>query len=409
MPIFKTLHDRFKKDVSKLRSQIPEQYNQAELAEFILDDDIDLLMSITTRGDGKSFQYFNLLINLAIKYEDFKLTIVARHYTLRLAYANLIEEIIQTVGSVDATKLLMRREDDFIRVYYDSEPIALITDLMNATDLKYQSSVLRNFRFIVYDEFLALDGDYLPDEADRLKTIYESIDRGANELLPNPKILLLGNPVNFNSPLLAYWDMFDILEKQPMNTVRKYGNKVVERFRNDNINERKNNRLFATLNNSSITGEFKVNNTLVASDSIKQATKHRLIIMLGGGYKMTVFYNDTKDYYISFDAVPTDEYDFTLDLEHFKQGVRIINQYDYASGLSYAYEDGSILFSDTFSVNYMDKHPHLKELNIEALISEKMASIASDDAYIEKNIDRLVSENHTKQIKKKLFREYFGL
>src|SRR5699024_7973356 len=73
---------------------------------------------------------------------------------------------------------------------YKDKAIALITDLNKATDLKYNSNYLKDFPIMVYDEFLALEGDYLPDEWERLKTIYASVNRDDEiHYIKIPKVL----------------------------------------------------------------------------------------------------------------------------------------------------------------------------------------------------------------------------
>src|SRR5699024_6674248 len=126
--------------------------------------------------------------------------------------------------------------------------IALISDLNNATELKYFSNYLKKFPIMVYDEFLALETDYLHDEWDRLKTIYQSIDRMESyQLIHKPKIFYFGNAINFESPILHGLKIFNILENHKINTAKIYHydfNIMLEINRNDNANEQRNVRAF---------------------------------------------------------------------------------------------------------------------------------------------------------------------
>ena len=103
---------------------------------------------------------------------------------------------------------------------------------------------------MIYDEFLALETDYLGDEWERLQTIYESIDRKEEyPLIGKPKIFYFGNAVNFDSPVLHGLKIFNILERHPINTAKIYKydyNIMLEINRNDNANEQRNTRAFSS-------------------------------------------------------------------------------------------------------------------------------------------------------------------
>ena len=137
----------------------------------------------------------------------------------------------------------------------------------NATDLKYHSATLKYFPIIIYDEFLALEGDYLTDEWEKLKTIYQSIDRNKDEIpfITHPKIFLLGNAVNFSSPILANLDIFNYLQNHKINTTRQYNNILIELRKNKNVNDKKNLRAFDSSNDAMTTAEFNFNDYQLTS------------------------------------------------------------------------------------------------------------------------------------------------
>lgn len=401
----------FNKDVQKIRSEIPEQYNKVLLLDDILNPDIDLFISITTRGDGKTYGYFKALLTLAMKYEDFSFMAVARHYALRNAYAIMIEQIMYD-NKMASDSLIIRRKDHYIEILVNQKSIAIITDLMAATDLKYHSAVLRHYRFIVYDEFLAIEGDYIPDELERLKTIYESVDRGTNSLLPNPKILLIGNPVNYNSPLLSYFNLFDCLDNQEMNTVKRFDNVIIERFRNESINDAKNNRLFSKTDNSSITGEFKRNTSLVITTALKKTMPYSFTIKLSGTTNLIVHYSTARDYYLAVNDIPNTEYEYCTDMMDYKKGVRLLDKYDYSPFNEDDYTEHRVLFADTFSIGFFDRVPKIKQLSIKELIAEQINQHSHDSDFekqkiVDNNTADVIEENRLNQLKKKLFRDYF--
>jgi len=90
----KTLPEQYKTELEKIRAKIPEQYNKALLLDYLLDPNYDLFSSITTRGDGKTYNYFSTIIKLTQKFSDFKFTVITRHFTLRGTMVDMLEKII---------------------------------------------------------------------------------------------------------------------------------------------------------------------------------------------------------------------------------------------------------------------------------------------------------------------------
>lgn len=408
----KTLQQKFNDEIVSLRKKIPDEYNKAMLLDYITDPNVDLMSSITTRGDGKSYNYFNMMMQLAQKFDEFKLTIITRHFTLRTVMADLLEKIL-TEQKYKRDDIYFKTTPHYIMLYIKKKPVAIISDLNAVSDLKYASNILKDYKFIVYDEFLALNGDYLPDEPQRLQTLYESIDRGLNDLLPNPKILLLGNPVNFDSPLLSYWSLFNMLEKQPMNTIIQNGNIVQERFKNDNVNAKKNHRLFVD-ENGSISGEFKTNTLLIAPESLKLAYTSSIIIKLKDSQYLTVHYNpdptsSNNEYYIQVDGTPKNIYDYCFNLVDVNPKTRLIDpERDMHESNVYKYQKNKILFSDTFSINYVDKENYIMYISISHLIA-RAKRVANTDPYAFAKVTEKQSEqSRLKNLKQKLFAEYLG-
>ena len=58
---------KYQKELAKIRKGIPKKYNQLEFMNFLDDEEIDMLVSITTRGDGKTY---NVLRALALLHDS---------------------------------------------------------------------------------------------------------------------------------------------------------------------------------------------------------------------------------------------------------------------------------------------------------------------------------------------------
>ncbi len=134
--------------------------------------EIDHYISISNRTDGKSFNYIHALLNIAIEY-NIGISFYSRNMMLRISYQTLLDEIIEQSPIFERKDFTFIRTQYYIEVLYHQQSIAVISSLNDATELKYSSNFLKKYPIMVYDEFLALQSDYLPDEWERLKTIYE--------------------------------------------------------------------------------------------------------------------------------------------------------------------------------------------------------------------------------------------
>ena len=83
---------------------IPKEYNQAELLNNLLNQELDHYIDISSRGDGKSFNYFGALLYLSIEI-DLKPIFMVRHYELQAKIRDFIRKVTQTIEYFDHEKL----------------------------------------------------------------------------------------------------------------------------------------------------------------------------------------------------------------------------------------------------------------------------------------------------------------
>lgn len=269
----------YKKHLDQFRDLIPNQYNQINLVDELFNDKLDYYISISTRTDGKSYNYIAFFLSMAIEY-DIKFLLICRHYTLRKSLEELVFGILKnhTYFKNKTLDTFARRTDDYLAIGVNNKDICAISDLNNASDLKIRSDFLKQFEVILYDEFLALPEDYAGDEYQKLKTIYQSMDRNHKDdnpaylFLKHPKIFLLGNAVNFDSPILAQLDVFEKLENFKINTMRKFDNICIEMRKNENTNKKRNLRAFANDGDESMdNAQFNFNRYKLASKKLKES------------------------------------------------------------------------------------------------------------------------------------------
>lgn len=401
------------KFTDKFRSNIPDHYNQIELVDDLFNNDIDFLISISNRSDGKTFNYISYFMRLSIDY-DIKFMLVARHYTLRKAYSELIEKIGLDHNAFQSDEFSLRRTDDYLEIYYAGKSLCLITDLNNATDLKYHSNFIKEYPIIVYDEFLALESDYLIDEWDKLKTIYESIDRNHGNIpyLEIPKIVLLGNAVNFSSPLLANLNIYEKLQhhsKFAMNSKRQYGNVMLEMRRNDFSNEKRNTRAFNTENDAMTTGEFDFNTFNLADDGLRNHISKNgdfFYIKTPTNY-IKVSYN-VSDYQANLKVVPyTESYQFCTDVHDVERDALFLKETFYKEQHSKRYYNPSNLhFDNAYSKTFILNEGNYIDININKLIRHHLRDERRKNKSDFTRHEKIFEDNYIEQSKKHLVEKF---
>lgn len=352
--------DDEKKYLSYFRKKyIPEKYNQIMLMNELENKDIDHYISISNRTDGKSFNYIHYLLDYSLR-KGIGFCLIARHYTVRFSYQKLLQEIIDTLQTkYDPKKFHFIRNDFYILVGYKDKEIGIITDLNQATDLKYLSNFMKHFPIMIYDEFLALEGDYLSDEWDRLKTIYSSINRKEKiEHISIPKIIYLGNAVNFSSPVLANLDIFNILENHKINTMNVYNNIALEMVRNDTVNIDRNLRAFNEEVDPLTLGKFEVNNFNIASEDFKRLinrNKIKIVVKTRRDYLVIEYNKDTLDTLLSVTSYEKD-YSFNTELKDNKQDSIFLNNSYYDEYHYKKYDKDLFKFNNQYSKDMILDH-----------------------------------------------------
>lgn len=410
-----TQDQKFKKYLHDFRKKyIPERYNQIKLLNELNNPDIDHFISISNRTDGKSFNYIHALLNIAIDY-DIGISFFSRNMMLRISYQQLISEIID-----DESTDFNRKDFNFIRqqyyvtLNYKDKTIALISDLNNATELKYFSNYLKKFPIMVYDEFIALEDDYLSDEWNRLKTIYQSIDRLEDyPLIYKPKIFYFGNAENFESPILHGLRIFNILENHKINTAKIYHyefNVMLEMNRNDNANEQRNTRAFGSGQDSMTTAQFETNDHNIATDNDRYGIKRNprtIYVKLKKDYLKIWFNRDTLDIILSVESRINEPYQYNMQLKDNREDSVYLNESYFDDNHIKKIDKGAYLFENNFSKNYITSDFYdLNRLKINKLIREFLRS-DNDQQEIEYK-EKQFQENYIEQTKKGLMKKLWG-
>lgn len=350
---------KYQKELAKIRKGIPEKYNQLEFMNYLDDEDVDMLISITTRGDGKTY---NVLRALALLHDSLKFCtlIITRHSELKQAMITQIRDIYYNDKTLDNKSVNVMYDLNLCQIYYHDELTFLIVDLNNADDLKYYRAMLKKCNVALYDEFLSVGGDYAPNEYIKFKTIFETMDSGETDAMRYTnhlrKVILLANPVDWSSEFLARYNLYKALETQPINTVQKHGNIALERRRNNKAQVTKNNRLFDE--DESVTGEFKYN-----SWQLKDPKTTTLPIIIKTSDRYIYMYVEDKPI-LSVKAI-ADAYAFNTDLADNKNDSIYLKASYYKDNFYKKYTKDFFYFENAFSKEYiLQNYPTLDFIKI---------------------------------------------
>lgn len=145
-----------------------------------------------------------------------------------------------------------------------SDIIGYVVPLKNATGVKQYRGIFQssNVRYFYMDEFMPLDGKYLPNETHLMKTIYDTVN-GKIEDLP---IIMTANCISLGNP---YFTMLELNSKIQTNT-RKiktetcvYENVTVEGLASKHMNSSANKAFKQTGEDYSSNVWIMDNNSLV--------------------------------------------------------------------------------------------------------------------------------------------------
>lgn len=388
------------------KKSIPSNFNQIKLFDELLNDDIDHYISISNRSDGKTFNYIHFILNLAVKF-DLKFMLLSRNFTVRNSYISLVDKIIAKSSYLDSSKVVFGSNQFYKTIIYEGVTIGIITDLNEATNLKYYSNFLSDYPIMVYDEFLAIENDYLIDEWERLKTIYSSVNRNFEiPLIKIPKIIYLGNAVNFSSPILANLNLYKILENHPINTMGAYGNVALEMHKNEHVNEMRNLRAFDENNDLMTYGQFKINNFSLASDDdlkLLEKQSSSFNIKLKSNF-LKITYNLKLNLILLSITVLADNYTFNYHQVDNKKSSIYLKDTFFSPNHAKKYTKSIYKFENSYSKDFILSDVHLMDLKINRLIGINEAKDKSEDDFDKK--EKQVEENYIKSTKKALLQKF---
>lgn len=396
--------EKYLKDFRK--KYIPPQYNQLEFLEGLYDPKCATMISISNRRDGKTFNVINFLLHLALDY-GLPTIIFTSHDFIRASMVEQVRDVVHKAKDLHEKQLTNLHTTEFDRMFYDDTDVFMVTNLDNATDLKNFSGLLSMYALTWYDEFLAVDGIYDPNEFAYFETIFQTMDRGERDFLAPlggmRKAIFTGNAVDFGSPFLAHWDLYEALSETKMNTVKKYKFFYIERRRNDSANEDAIKNPMFSSDSDSFTGNFIYNSFAIKKNKEAGNFYKVKIPKLHGGGCIVVYYEQKLLGY----TPDEEDYSFALSLDDVtKDSVYVSNEKYIKDDFYKKYDQKNGKSIYTFTNAYIkrlviENYPNINFDKLTKLYRrKKTADTPQED-------DKKLKLSHEDYLKKKIFADFF--
>lgn len=215
-------------------------FNTYFTAKHILSKGALLNVVLSDRSDGKTF---DSKADALKQFElDGSVTVYMRRYKTEITeklYQTFFDEVINIPEYMRFALWSFRGSKKGIEVKKQGEKewkfIVYFVPLSMSGKLKSQLEV-RKIKRIYYDEFVPLDGKYLPNECDLILEFWKSVDRDRD----TTQMVILGNKITPFNPLFDFFDIdLDItgdkirLYKNGTLAVQIYSNKEHREIRNE--------------------------------------------------------------------------------------------------------------------------------------------------------------------------------
>lgn len=187
-----------------------DYFDIAHMIEYAKKNNVTFVFCCSTddqRGCGKTYSSSKYLYEHALKGEKFMI------FVREVKELGHIAEGVFSSYLSDAhpdTIVYEKKQDNIFSFVYhqvgtgdekETEIIGFVAPLKVARNLKQYRGIFQsaNVRYFYMDEFMPLDGRYLPDEPSLMKTIYDTVN-GKIENLP---IIMTANCINLQNPYFS--------------------------------------------------------------------------------------------------------------------------------------------------------------------------------------------------------------
>lgn len=399
------------KVLQKIRDNIPNEYNQIELLDYLFDDNIDKLISITSRSDGKTTNFLVALFDIAIKFEYRPIVIAPHDYIQRTLVAEFMQ-VIKNYSKRDHNNIQVINHRFAQEICYKGKTAMAFSNLDDALELKNNKEFLKQFRIPWFDEFIRFPEDYSNDEILKYQVIFETLEKDFEAYYPM-KTIFTGNPLNFESPFLAEFELFDILENHPINTIKDYHymvedyegdieqNIALEINRNDKVNEKKSKNFFRSRNGSN-SGEFQFNKFNLKKVDLYKGSYEYIIVQFTSQHYIYIYKQD-NDYILSVKGYNNKECEFTFMYNNVTTHTKLVLDKFFKDSAYRRFTKNFYYFENAFTKNFFNENQHLQSLDFIKLLytASSVSKIGVNDKKLsEMNVEEIEFVEKLNQMKR---------
>lgn len=334
-------------------------FNTYFTAKYLLSKGALINIALSDRSDGKTF---DSKADALLQFEkDETITVYMRRYKTEITeklYQTFFDEVLRIEEYMRFNLWSFRGSKKGIEVKKDGEKewkfIVYFVPLSMSGKLKSQLEVGKIKR-IYYDEFVPLDGKYLPNECELILEFWKSVDRDRD----STQMVILGNKITPFNPL---FDFFDIDLDITGDKIRMYKNNTlaVQIYSNKEHREIRNESKFNKLVKETRYDDYNSGGILQALSIKKHSAigaeyMYSFMTKNGSGSiwfkdcKIIISTRFRKDSYLLTDTVyNTEREQYTINHGHFRQ---IYKQ---------AYNSGELYFESEKAFHFFE--PILKKI-----------------------------------------------
>lgn len=217
-----------------------------------------------------------------------------------------------------------------------------------STALTIKSEEFPHVNKICFDEFVIDKGHlrYLSNEVTSFLEMYESIARSRDDV----RVMFLSNAVSVVNPYFTFWNM----KPNPSKRFSKYGNLIVEFYKNDEYVKMKKETRFGQIIDGTKYGDYAIENKFLKDNDNfieKRDNKARFqFSIVFNGVEYGFWYNAQKGLmYACMELDPSNPYTYCLTNEDHAVNMILVkssNKSPYLKQMRLAYEVGQMRFSD---------------------------------------------------------------
>lgn len=165
------------------------------------------------RSSGKTTFFYRRAMERFLKHGHQTMFLYRYKYEIENLYSKVFKPIEYWY---DTKKMRVSKpyKEGYAILYYDNKIFGFGAALKSESQIKNVSNLFNKVSEIIWDEFQAVDGNYLTDEIGKFKTVYKSIARGPNKMVRYVPCIAISNFVSMLNPLMTSLDVYNNVSRE---------------------------------------------------------------------------------------------------------------------------------------------------------------------------------------------------